>query len=132
MRIGSIEVCYIPYNKSQYQIAREEMAKVTLREAKNVIIGATFIMLTTMNQLHAKLNVEDFGRKLDTECIKILSLIQIVGYWMAIIFAGIDIVKNFKKQDIAGLLSTCAKYGVSVGILYGLPTIFDLIVGLFE
>ena len=60
MRLGSIEVCYIPYNKSQYQLAREAMAKVTLAEAKNIIIGATFIMATTANMLYAKFNVDNF------------------------------------------------------------------------
>lgn len=132
MRLGSIEVCYIPYNKSQYQLAREAMAKVTLAEAKNIIIGATFIMATTANALYAKFNVDNFTNKVDEKCSKVLIALQTIGYWAAIVFAGIDIVKNFKKQDISGIVSTVLKYFVAVIILYGLPDIFDLAKGFFD
>lgn len=132
MRLGSIEVCYIPYNKSQYQLAREAMAKVTLAEAKNIIIGATFIMATTANALYAKFNVDDFTNKVDEKCSKVLIALQTIGYWAAIVFAGIDIVKNFKKQDISGIVSTVLKYFVAVIVLYGLPDIFDMAKGFFD
>ena len=132
MRLGSIEVCYIPYNKSQYQLAREAMAKVTVSEAKNIIIGATFIMATTANALYAKFNVDNFTNKVDEKCSKVLIALQTIGYWAAIVFAGIDIVKNFKKQDISGIVSTVLKYFVAVIILYGLPDIFDLAKGFFD
>ena len=124
MRLGSIEVCYIPYNKSQYQLAREAMAKVTLAEAKNIIIGA--------NMLYAKFNVDNFTNKVDEKCSKVLIALQTIGYWAAIVFAGIDIVKNFKKQDISGIVSTVLKYFVAVIVLYGLPDIFDLAKGFFD
>ena len=132
MRLGSIEVCYIPYNKSQYQLAREAMAKVTLAEAKNIIIGATLIMATTANALYAKFNVDNFTNKVDEKCSKVLIALQTIGYWAAIVFAGIDIVKNFKKQDISGIVSTVLKYFVAVIVLYGLPDIFDLAKGFFD
>lgn len=132
MRLGSIEVCYIPYNKSQYQLAREAMAKVTLAEVKNIIIGATFIMATTANALYAKFNVDNFTNKVDEKCSKVLIALQTIGYWAAIVFAGIDIVKNFKKQDISGIVSTVLKYFVAVIVLYGLPDIFDLAKGFFD
>lgn len=132
MRLGSIEVCYIPYNKSQCQLAREAMAKVTLAEAKNIIIGATFIMATTANALYAKFNVDNFTNKVDEKCSKVLIALQTIGYWAAIVFAGIDIVKNFKKQDISGIVSTVLKYFVAVIVLYGLPDIFDLAKGFFD
>ena len=132
MRLGSIEVCYIPYNKSHYQLAREAMAKVTLAEAKNIIIGATFIMATTANALYAKFNVDNFANKVDEKCSKVLIALQTIGYWAAIIFAGTDIVKNFKKQDISGIVSTVLKYFVAVIVLYGLSDIFDLAKGFFD
>lgn len=132
MRLGSIEVCYIPYNKSQYQLAREAMVKVTLKELKNILIGASFIMATTANMVYAKVNVDNFTRKIDAEGLKILGMVQSVGYWCAIVFAAMDIIKTFKKQDIAGIVSTAVKYAITVAILYGLPTIFDLASGLFD
>lgn len=132
MRLGSIEVCYISYNKSQYQIAREKMAKVTLEEAKRIMIGASFIMATTVNMLYAKVNVNSFTDKVNTEGYKVLDMLQAIGYWAAIVFAGIDIVKNFKKQDISGIISTVLKYFVAVAVLYGLPDIFDLARSFFD
>ena len=132
MRLGSIEVCYIPYNKSQYQLAREAMVKVTLKELKNILIGASFIMATTANMVYAKVNVDNFTRKIDAEGLKILGMVQSVGYWCAIVFAAMDIIKTFKKQDIAGIVSTAVKFAITVAILYGLPTIFDLASGLFD
>ncbi|WP_053983452.1 hypothetical protein [Niameybacter massiliensis] len=132
MRLGSIEVCYISYNKSQYQIAREEMAKVTLSELKSIVVGASFLMATTVNMLYAKVNVNSFTDKVNTEGYKVLGMLQAIGYWAAIVFAGIDIVKNFKKQDISGIISTVLKYFVAVAVLYGLPDIFDLARSFFD
>lgn len=132
MKLGRMEVCYIPYNKSAYRIAKEEMARLSIKEINSIIFGATLIMLNTMNVTMAKLNVADFTARVDKKGNEILSLIQAVGYWAAILFAGIDIVKAFKKQDMAGLIAIACKYAVSVGILYGLPDIFDIFRDLFR
>ena len=132
MRIGSIEICYIPYTKSQYQIAKEELTKVKLSEIKNIMIGASFIMATTVNMLYAKINVTNFTAKIDTEGYKVLGMLQAIGYWAAIVFAGVDVIKNFKKQDISGIVSTVLKYFVAVSLLYGLPDIFDFARSFFD
>ena len=132
MRLGSIEVCYIPYNKSQYQIVREEMAKVTLSELKSIVVGASFLMATTVNMLYAKVNVNSFTEKVNTEGFKILNMMQTIGWWAAIVFAGIDVIKNLKKQDISGIISTVLKYFVAVVVLSGLPDIFDLARSFFD
>lgn len=132
MRLGSIEVCYIPFNKSQYQIAREEMATVTLSELKSIVVGASFLMATTVNMLYAKVNVNNFTEKVNTEGFKILNMMQTIGWWAAIVFAGIDVIKNLKKQDISGIISTVLKYFVAVVVLSGLPDIFDLARSFFD
>ncbi|MDF2612853.1 MAG: hypothetical protein K0S71_639 [Clostridia bacterium] len=132
MKIGKVEMIYIPYKKTKYQLAKEEMARLTIQEINTIVGGATFIMLCNLNMLQAKLNVSDFTNRVDEKGNEILSLIQIIGYWAAIIFAGIDIVKAFKKQDLAGITAIAVKYALAVGILYGLPDIFDMIKGLFK
>ena len=131
MHFLGIEVCYIPPTKSDYQLAKEELAKCTIKEINGIVVCATFIMLAHANQTMAALDIESFTQKVDDKGVSILRLIQIVGYWAAIIFAAIDIVKAFKKQDIAGLIAIAGKYAVAVGILYGLPSIFDIFKDLF-
>lgn len=132
MKLGRLEICYIPYNKSQYQIAKEELAKVELSELKNIMIGASLIMATTVNTIYAKINVANFTEKIDAEGYRILGLLHAVGYWAAIVFAGIELIKNLKKQDISGAISTVLKYFVAVALLYGLSDIFDLARSLFH
>lgn len=132
MKLFKYELCYIPYNKTSYQMAREEMAKITVREVNAIVTGATFLMIAEVNSLMAAINVAEFTEKLDRKGNEILKLIQIVGYWAAIVYAGIDIVKAFKKQDMAGLIAIALKYAVAVGILYGLPDIFDMVKDLFK
>lgn len=132
MKLGKIKVCYIPPTKSAYQLAQKEMARLNIKEINAIVAGATFIMFSNFNVLLAKTDVAGFTKKVEAKGNEILDLIQIVGYWAAIIFAGIDIVKAFKKQDMAGLIAIACKYAVAVGILYGLPDIFDIFKDLFE
>lgn len=132
MKMGRIEVCYIPYKKSAYRLAREEMARLTVKEINSIVFGASFIMMANFNMLMAKTDIAGFSKRVEDKGNEILDLIQIIGYWAAIIFAGIDIVKAFKKQDMAGLIAIACKYAVAVGILYGLPDIFDIFRDLFK
>ena len=132
MKLGSMEICYIPYNKSNYEIAQEKMARLTVNEINSIVVGTTFIMLYQFNTLMAKTDVLGFTKKVETKGNEILDLVQIIGYWAAVVFAAIDIVKAFKKQDIAGLIAIACKYAVAVGILYGLPDIFDIFRDLFK
>lgn len=132
MTLGKIEICYIPYRKSAYQIAKKEMAKLTIKEINQIVCGASFLMACTANQVFAAANINKFTKKIETKGNEILDLIQLIGYWAAILFAAIDIVKAFKKQDLAGLIAIACKYAVAVGILYGLPGIFDIFKELFE
>ncbi|MGL5676865.1 MAG: hypothetical protein ACRDDX_10660 [Cellulosilyticaceae bacterium] len=131
MRLGKIEIIYIPKHQSAYDQARKELAKVTVKEVNTILVGATFITMSMLQQVYAEMNLDTFTDRVDEQGNKILTLIQFIGYWAALIFAAIDIVKAFKKQDIAGLIAIACKYAVAVGILYGLPTIFDIFKGLF-
>lgn len=132
MKLGNIEIFYIKFNKSAYRIAQEELARLSIKEINKIIIGATFIMMYHFNQVYAGVDVKKFTNKVEAKGNEILDLLQIIGYWSALIFAAIDIVKAFKKQDLAGLIAIAVKYAVAVGILYGLPDIFDIFKGLFE
>jgi hypothetical protein len=132
-----MQICYCTYKNNLRQIelrnlARKEFKRIETKEIQKIVVGATIIMLGSLNTLQAKMNVLNFTKRVDTKGYEILSLIQIVGYWAAIIYAGIDMVKSFKKQDIAGLIAIAIKYAFGVGFLYGLPNIFDMIKDIFK
>lgn len=132
LKVGHVEVYYMPAHKSAYQQAKEEMSKLTVKEINAIVGGAAFIAASTLNQVMAEVNIANFTQRVNDKGNQILALIQIIGYWAAIVFAGIDIVKAFKKQDVAGLIAIACKYAVAVGILYGLPDIFDIFRDLFK
>ncbi len=127
-----MQICYIPYKKSIYDQARSKLNKLSPKERAGIASALTIIAAGQLNALYAKgLNVAEFTKRIDTKGLEILGLIQVVGYWAAIIFAAIDIVKSIKKQDIAGVIAIAAKYAITFGLLYALPAIFDMIKVLF-
>lgn len=114
-------------------------AKEALLDLKNHrhrirIAGVTIgIALGNINHLLAsELKITKFTQKVDEMGNLSLAMVQSVGYWLAIIFAGIDVIKNFKKEDIAGILAIVFKYVIINGVLYALPWIFDVFQELFQ
>ena len=90
------------------------------------------IAVSQVNAYANELNLERWKTNLDTKGNQILDIIQTVGYWIAIIAAAIDTIKNFKKQDIAGLFAVAFKYAALFGLLNGLPWFFELVGDLFN
>lgn len=90
------------------------------------------IALANINTYANTMNIETFKIRVNSKGNQILSLVQIIGYWIAIVAAAIDIIKNFRKQDIAGLFAVAFKYAALFGILKGLPWFFQLIGDLFD
>ena len=62
---------------------------------------------------------------------KILSLIRDVGYWIAIILCSKDVLKHLMRGHLESVGSVIAIYGLSFGVLYFLPWLFDLIKSIF-
>lgn len=134
-----MNIYYIPpkqiiNSKPIFQEAKDKFLKIKNKKRRNqiamIIIG---IALSNINELLAKdLKINEFTKKVNSVGNQALELIQVVGYWAAIIFAGIDVIKNIKKQDIAGIISIVLKYVVMSGVLYGLPWIFDVFRELFS
>ena len=62
---------------------------------------------------------------------KILDLIRRVGYWIAIILCSKDVLKHCMRGHIESIGSVIALYGMSFGVLYFLPWLFDLIKSIF-
>ncbi|MBP3931831.1 MAG: hypothetical protein J6D47_19965 [Peptostreptococcaceae bacterium] len=62
---------------------------------------------------------------------KILDLIRRVGYWIAIILCSKDVLKHCMRGHMESIGSVIAMYGLSFGVLYFLPWLFDLIKSIF-
>lgn len=134
-----MQICYIPpkekYSSTDFLRTQMKRELSKFKDEKTQIKLAsciTTIALTNINTYANTINIETFKVRVNNKGNQILSLIQIVGYWIAIVAAAIDIIKNFRKQDIAGLFAVAFKYAALFGILKGLPWFFQLIGDLFD
>jgi hypothetical protein len=62
----------------------------------------------------------------------ILNIIQSIGYWIAIIMAAQEIIKNLMQGDTKSTGKSIMEYSLGYGSLYLLPWIFDLIKSIFS
>ena len=94
-------------------------------------------LLVTIIALTINLStVSSFALAPGTEAInvageKILGLIRDVGYWVAIILCSKDVLKHLMRGHMESIGSIIAIYGLSFGVLYFLPWLFDLIKSIF-
>lgn len=134
-----MQICYIPpkekYSRNDFLKSqmKRELAKFKDEKTKLKIAACTLAIAISQVNTYAKdLDLDKWKSNLDSKGNQILGIVQIVGYWIAIIAAAVDIIKNFKKQDIAGLFAVAFKYAALFGILKGLPWFFTLIGDLFD
>lgn len=134
-----MQICYIPpkekYSSTDFLRAQMKRELSKFKDEKTQIKLASCmitIALANINTYANTLDLEKFKGKLNSKGNQLLSIVQLVGYWIAILAAGIDIIKNFKKQDIAGLFAVAFKYAALFGLLNGLPWFFELIGDLFK
>lgn len=71
---------------------------------------------------------DNFLNAINTQGNNVLGVIRLGGYFIAAIGTTLDITKNMRKQDIAGMVATLIKYGCGVGVLYGVTKFFDWII----
>ena len=96
-----------------------------------------YMLLVTIIALTIDLTtVSSFALAPGTEAInvageKILGLIRDVGYWVAIILCSKDVLKHLMRGHMESIGSIIAIYGLSFGVLYFLPWLFDLIKSIF-
>lgn len=131
-----MKICYISPKRdlTVFDEAKKELYRIKDVKKRVAIAGAiTTISLCNINELLAKdLKIAKFTQKVDSVGNQFLELVQLVGYWAALIFAGIDVIKNIKKQDIAGSVAIVLKYVFVGSMLYALPWIFDLFKDMFS
>lgn len=134
-----MHICYIPpkekYSSDNFLKTQMKRELAKFKDEKTQIKIASCmitIALANVNAYAKELDLEKWKGNLDRKGQQILSIVQLVGYWIAIVAAGVDIIKNFRKQDIAGLFAVAFKYAALFGLLKGLPWFFDLIGDLFD
>lgn len=123
------------YSSNDFLKAQMKRELAKFKDEKSQIKLASCMIAISLSQINTyanTMNIEEWKANLDYKGNQILSLVQAVGYWIAIIAAGIDIIKNFRKQDISGLFAVAFKYAALFGILKGLPWFFELIGDLFD
>lgn len=133
-----MRVYYIPAKKYSSNDFLKSQMKRELSKFKDektqlrLAVCMMTIAIAHINTYAKDLNLNKWKSNLDAKGNQILDIIQTVGYWIAIIAAAIDIIKNFRKQDIAGLFAVAFKYAALFGLLNGLHWFFQLIGELFN
>lgn len=118
--------------KSPSKIQKEYMEIAAKKINGNTRLKRSFIFL--VGSLMYCQNVLAKGAdltRINKGGLTILSVIQGVGYWIAIIMAAQEIIKNLMQGDTKGTGKSIMKYSLGYGSLYLLPWIFDLIKSIF-
>jgi len=107
------------------QIAKKINRNSKLKKTFIFVLGSLLYCTSVMATGGAETaKINEGGRK-------ILSLIRDVGYWIAIILASWEIIKNLMQGDTKSTGKSIMKYSLGYGSLYLLPWIFDLIKSIF-
>lgn len=101
------------------------------RNKKKYMLLVTIIALTIDLSTITSFALTPGVAAIDAAGQKILDLIRRVGYWIAIILCSKDVLKHCMRGHVESIGSVIALYGMSFGVLYFLPWLFDLIKSIF-
>ena len=101
------------------------------RNKKKYMLLVTVIALTIDLSKFSSFELTPGVQAIDAAGQKILGLIRRVGYWIAIILCSKDVLKHCMRGHVESIGSVIAMYGLSFGVLYFLPWLFDLIKSIF-
>ena len=101
------------------------------RNKKKYMLLVTIIALTIDLSKFSSFALTPGVEAIDAAGQKILDLIRRVGYWIAIILCSKDVLKHCMRGHVESIGSVIAMYGLSFGVLYFLPWLFDLIKSIF-
>ena len=101
------------------------------RNKKKYMLLVTIIALTIDLSKFSSFALTPGVQAIDEAGQKILDLIRRVGYWIAIILCSKDVLKHCMRGHVESIGSVIAMYGLSFGVLYFLPWLFDLIKSIF-
>lgn len=114
-------------NLSNLDRAIEHIKRNKKKYMALVTIIALTVNLSTVTSFANTVGLESIDKAGQT----ILDLIRKVGYWVGIVLCAKDILKNLMRGHLEETGSVIAIYGVSFGVLYFLPWLFDLIQSIF-
>ena len=101
------------------------------RNKKKYMLLVTIIALTIDLSTITSFALTPGVAAIDAAGQKVLDLIRRVGYWIAIILCSKDVLKHCMRGHVESIGSVIAMYGLSFGVLYFLPWLFDLIKSIF-
>jgi len=107
------------------QIAKKINRNAKLKKTAIFVLGSLLYCSTALAKGADTAKINSGG-------MKILSLTRDIGYWIAIILASFEIIKNLMQGDTKSTGKSIMKYSLGYGSLYLLPWIFDLIKSIFS
>ena len=117
-------------NKEDVSYLDKVIDHLKKNKKKNILL-VTIIALTIDLSKFSSFALAPGMNAIDEAGQKILDLIRRVGYWIAIILCSKDVLKHCMRGHVESIGSVIAMYGLSFGVLYFLPWLFDLIKSIF-
>lgn len=138
-----MQVCICKYKESTYNLDERYNKLVNKYENKNILkfkINDTYKFIVTCQSVLGVCiaNIQTcqastgIVAKVDAKGWELFGICKGVGFWAAVIFMVIDIIKSVKKEDISGIIRICIKYSVWYATIYFAPDIIMMAVNLFK
>lgn len=133
-----MRISYIPAPKKNCQEEFQFLKKNLKRELKacnakekveiaTALISFSLFKINTLAQ-----TAEEFEQKINAKGNQILLYVKTIMFWLGIIYASIDVVKNIKNQDIMQVPKIIFRYALMVAAVYKMPKFFNFIIGFFD
>lgn len=110
----------------------DNLSRKGKKQINNIIgagVGATIFLINNPSIVFADSGLEE----IDLLGMTFLTIIRRIGYWVAILFAIIELIKCVReggdKQDI---MSIAMKYIVIYSVLFLIPKAFDMITNILS
>ena len=132
-----MQICYIPAPKKNYQSRKFQQQVATFtRDLKHELKGCNAkekLEVSTAIIAYAMFEINTLAASAPTNGIDhagqiIMSYIKPIAFWLGVIFAGIDVVKNIKNQDIWAIPKIVARYAIMVAAVWNMPRIFQFLI----
>ncbi len=133
-----MQICYIPAPKKNYQQFqnevqflkknfKRELKGCNAKEKAEITTAVLSLALINVNTIATELNTVG-GKGIDNLGAKAMDILKPVAFWLGVIFAMIDVVKNIKNQDVMCIPKVVIRYAIMVAAVWNMPRIFQFVI----
>lgn len=129
-----MQICYMKYKPNQYITQEEKFIEFKIKDCRRFLTTASTLLgvaLFNVQKCYA-LGGEEILKRVDYVGWDLFGIAKGIGFWGAVLFMVIDVIKSIKKEDISGIVRIAIKYSVWYAVIYFAPQIIKMIVILFE